>query len=302
MFNNPPSIDLLELPAGKYWTHEFPTDLVAAETLKVVLNDVKKKLINFSGDKIQPDKHPNQPHKLMRFTEIELRFPQKIRAIKLFLDINSQIIFVFGKRDTAIFIKPEILKPLETNIVTYFKKNEKNKVLNACFLGSGHPVADIHFAMADCKVMVAVDTNYRDVPGFGKVAATTAIEAYFNKTTEDSIHMQLGSKRQKITIDPPGNPEIYGIGIIMYHFFETNPELRDKHVGVITDTNLDLLKGMNQRTVPFFENMLLPENITLFYATRDSGSAEFMANKLIRMCDKESVKYLNKYIAEINIV
>lgn len=102
--------------------------------------------------------------------------------------------------------------------------------------------------------------------------------------------------RQKIVINPPGNPEIFGIGTMMFHFFETNPHLRDKHIGIITDTELDLIKGINQRTTPFFQTMQLPENTSLFYATRDTGSAKFMANKLIRMCDNASTEYLNKYL------
>jgi hypothetical protein len=296
LFNTPPPVDLIGLPTGNFWIHEFPADMAAAETVQIVLNDVNKKLINFSDDKLQPDRHPKQPDKKVRHTEIALRFPQKIRAIKLFLDRKSRIVFVFGRRDSPIVIRPEILKPAEAHIITYYKKQNKKKVLNACFFGSGHPVADMHRAMANCEVVIAVDTNSRDVPGTGKVAATTAIEANINIVTEDACHFQPGPMRQKITIDPPGNPEIFGIGTMLRHFFDTNPKLRDKPVGVITDTELDLIKGMNQRTIPFFETMLLPENITLFYATRDSGSAEFMANKLIRMCHNASTEYLDRYL------
>lgn len=298
LFNTPSPIDLIGLPAGKYFIHEFPANLPAAQTVKLTLNDVEKKIINFSGSNIKPDKHPRQKNKQQRYTEIELRFPQKIKAIKIFLDTNSRIVFVYGKRDTAIMLRPEILKPAEAHIITYYKRPEKEKVLNACFFGSGHPVADIHRAMTDCEVVLAVDTNAQVVSGIGKICATTAIEAYFTEVTEDSCHMQSGKQRQKITIDPPGNPEIYGIGAMMHHFFEANPSFINKRVGIITDTDLDLLKGMNQRTVPFFRNMALPENIILFYATSDSGSAEFMANKLMRMCDNESANYLKRYIKD----
>ena len=150
--------------------------------------------------------------------------------------------------------------------------------------------------MTDCEVVLAVDTNYRDISGVGKICATTGIETRFNKVTGDAFHVQSCNKRQKITIDPPGNPEIFGIGMMMHHFFETNPNLSSKNVGIITDTELGLLKSINQRKIPFYQDMMLPEKTTLFYATSESGSAEFMANKLIRICDKESKKYLNNYI------
>jgi hypothetical protein len=294
--NTPPSIDLIGLPTGNYWTHTFPAEMPPGETIELTLNDVKKRLINFSGDNLKPDIHPKRADKLMRHTEIALRFPQKIKAIKLFLNLHSRIVFVFGKRDTAIMIRPEILMPTEAHIITYYQKEKKRKVINACFLGAGHPVTDIHLAMARCEVVVAVDTNSRDVPSVGKVTATTAIETYIKDVTEDACHVQSGPMRQKITIDPPGNPEIFGIGAMMFHFFETNPHLQDKRIGIITDTELDLIKRINQRTVPFFQDMLLPDNIDLFYATGDTGATEFMANKLIRICDKASTEYLDRYL------
>lgn len=299
-FDTPAPIDLIGLPKGEYWTHTFPDDMPLAKSISLTLNDVQKKLINFSDDNIKPDREPKQPDKYMRHMEIELRFNQQIKAIKIFLNMSSRIVFVLGKRDTTILIRPEILKPAEAHIITYYKKKNKNKpkVINACFLGSGHPVTDIHLAMADCQVLIAVDTNYRDVPRVGRVAATTAIEAHIKEVAENAYHLKSGPMRQKITIDPPGNPEIFGIGMMMFHFFETNPHLRDQRIGIITDTDLDLVKGINQRTTPFFQNMLLPEKTSLFYATRDTGSAEFMANKLIRMCDKESTKYLDNYLSD----
>lgn len=298
LFDTPSAIDLIGLPTGKFLIHDFPADLAYDETIQVVLNDVKKRLINFSVGKLAPDKFPKQADKMVRHTEILLRFPHKIKPIKFFLSMNSQIAFVFGQRESPIMIKPEILKPAESHIITYYKKLNKKKVLNACFFGPGHPVADMHRAMANCEVVIAVDTNSREVPGVGKVAATTAIEAKINMVTEDACHLQSGPMRKKISIDPPGNPEIFGIGTMMFHFFETNPDFSSKKVGIVTDTELDLIKGMNQRTIPFFKTMLLPENITLFYATSDSGSAEFMANRLIRMCDNASKEHLNSYLTD----
>lgn len=297
-FDIPDPLDLIGLPKGEYWIHTFPDDMPAAELISLTINDVKKKLINFSDDEIEPDRQPNQRDKLTRHIEIELRFPQQIKAIKVFLNMSSRIVFVLGKRDTTLIIRPEILRPTEAHIITYYKKKNKRKVINACFLGSGHPVTDIHLAMADCQVLIAVDTNSQDVPGVGRVAATTAIEAHIKEVAEGAYHLQSGPMRQKITINPLGNPEILGIGSMMFHFFETNPHLRDQHVGIITDTELGLIKDISQRTAPFFGNMLLPEKTSLFYATSDTGSAEFMANKLIRMCDKESTKYLNRYLSD----
>lgn len=298
-FNTPTPIDLIGLPTGDYFIHEFPKDMKLADTIRITLSDVEQKVITFSDENLYPDKIPKQRDRLTRHTEIELKFPYKIKAIKIFLDLSSRIVFAFGKRDSAIIIRPEILKPSEAHVITYYNKKRKKKVLNACFFGAGHPVTDIHRAMTECEVVIAVDTNSREVPGIGIVAATTAIEAYFNEVAGEACHMRIGPIRQSVMINPIGNPEIQGIGKMMYHFFEKNPQIGEKSVGIITDSELDLIKDRNLRKAPFFENNLLPENTTLFYATSDSGSTECMANKLIRMCDNKSEEYINQYIKQV---
>ena len=298
-FKMPSPADTIGLPPGKYLIHKFPADMKTGESLRVTLNGVKKRLINFDEDNVKPNKQPKQPEKNTRHTEITLKFSYKFKAIKLFLDMASQIIFVFGKRDSPIDLRPEILKPSEAQIITYYKKKTKKKILNACYFGAGHPVADMHRAMANCDVLIAADTNYKEVPRKGIVAATTAIEATLNVVTDEACHLKSGPMRQIIEVDPPGNPELFGIGKVMYHFCETNPNLKDKSIGIITDTDFELIKGINRRTIPFFETMFLPKNVTLFYATSDSGSAEFMANMLIRKCDKASTEHLNNYLATI---
>lgn len=295
-YNSPAKIDLIGLPKGKYWIQTFPDEMQFGESITLTLNDIHKKVITFSGDNIEPDKQPKQRNKQIRHTEIKLLYPQRIKAMKVFLNMNSKIMFVLGKRDTALLIKPEILVPVEAHIITFFKKKEKRKVINACFLDAGHPVTDIHLAMANCHTLIAMDTNTKEVAGVGKIAATTAIQAHI-KIINEACHFQTGPVHKKITIDPPGNPEISGISTMMFDFLEENPHLRDKHIGIIMDTELELIKGMNQRTIPFFQDMLLPAKTSLFYATSDTGSVEFMANKLIRMCDKESTKFLGQFLS-----
>lgn len=298
LFETPSPIDLIGLPTGKYWTHKFPEDIAAAEVIQITLGNVEKRFINFSDKNLQPDRHQKQPQKQERHTEITLQFSQKIKAIELFLNLNSKIVFLFGRRETSIILRPEILKPIESQIITYYKRINKRKILNACFLGPGHPVASIDLAMSSCDVIMAIDTNSHDVPGIGRVSATTAIEAYIKEVTKDACFLQSGPMRQQININSPGNPEIFGIGKMMFHFFETNPIFNNKKVGIITDTEFSLLKEINLRKIPFFEAMMLPENITLFYATSDSGSAEFMPNRLIRECENASSGHLKNFLRD----
>ena len=295
----PPPSDLVGLPIGDYYTHDFPRDIPAGTKIQLTISGLEKQLLNFSEGGMAPDQKKKQREKKQRRLDLVLVFSHKIRPIRLFFDKNARIAFVYGKRDSPIVVGPEILKPCESQLLTFYNKPKKRKILNACFFDAGHPVTDIHRAMDSCKALLAVDTNYKTVPGIGIVAATTALTASTRAVSSDACYTNSTETRQVITIDPPGNPELYGIWVMLQHYLDTNPELRRHELGLITDTEFGLVEAINRRQQPIFGNNLLPNNAKLFYATADSGSMEFIPNLLIRECDKASTRHLNSHLSSL---
>ncbi len=55
--------------------------------------------------------------------------------------------------------------------------------------------------------------------------------------------------------------------------------------GIVVDSDLDILQKINAREEPIFDDFFIPENVTLIYASADSGK-ETLINKLIRATDR----------------
>jgi len=76
--------------------------------------------------------------------------------------------------------------------------------------------------------------------------------------------------------------------------------LKDNHlpkagkIGVIVDSYLGEIPAINAKAEPIYENIFLPSNMTLLYASSDVG-LEYTANKLIKYAD-QSAKLVLEYI------
>lgn len=265
--------------------------------LEVTLSGLAdKNLINFSGS-IEPDRRPKQKGKKKRSLQLVLIFQQKIKPIRLFMDRQARIAFVYGRRDSPIVIGPEIIKPNHTQLLVYYERSKKPKILNACFFGGGHPVTDIHRALAACDHVIACDTNYKQNGRGQTVACSTAIRARTTNITDEACWTQSSDTICMTARDVKADPERHGLWRVLQAYSERFPEMRHQKNGLITDTAFDLVERINQRQVPLFEDHMLPENVVLFYATADAGSAEYMPNRLIKECDKIAGDKLQRVLA-----
>lgn len=295
--------EILTSAQDNYFHADLSVDIKAGNKFAITLNGISTQEIRFSGNKMTPDRKQKTKDKKERYTEIELIFDQSFKALKLFIHKHASVIYILGKRNSPIILEAEIFSPNRSIIKTYYKRRKKIKVLNACFMGTGHAYAAMDYALASCHTLLAVDTNCKTVKTNKKVAVTTAMLASATIIHDGVIHFsQEEHGMQSIMINPQGNPEIFGIGKMLFRLFEERPELRNKQIGVITDTEYDLLEGINKRTVPFYENFYLPNKTTLFYSSSDVGSSDFFSNKLIKMCDKASTNGLNKYLRKNNLL
>lgn len=66
--------------------------------------------------------------------------------------------------------------------------------------------------------------------------------------------------------------------------------------GIIVDSDLGNISSYNNRSKPFYPGLYLPKNIELIYASADTGK-EYLANKLISLCDKEATKLLEEIMS-----
>ncbi len=86
-----------------------------------------------------------------------------------------------------------------------------------------------------------------------------------------------------------GNAERLGWHLVATVHINT-PYLRTQRVGIIVDSELAEHVAINARTKPYYGNHLLPQNMSLIYASSDK--IETFANEMIRMNDKNSSHFM----------
>jgi hypothetical protein len=290
-------------PAGRYWTHDFPRDIKAGAYVSFTLSGLDKQLIWVEDAGVGLKKKQKKQDKLPRSTLIELEYSTKIKAHRLFVNMDESLVFVFGTIDTPIALFPEILVPRETTLTTYYAaKKRERKILHGYYQGPGHPVVNIHWALAKYSEFFSIDTNSWLVTGLGKVSATVAIRSNARKITEDACYTSSDLLYRDLVINSDGNPELHALWKFLTHLEQILPHNMPGKIGIITDTEYSLLKAINQRKSPIYRDYFLPPAFDLLYATADAGPQEFMPNSLIRQCDRLASDNLKEFLVRNNRV
>ena len=80
------------------------------------------------------------------------------------------------------------------------------------------------------------------------------------------------------------NPEVVGWCIFLTYILPLLPISGSEHLGLVVDSELDQHALINQRKQPYYHEYYLPPNVSLIYASSDTGSD--IPNQLIKKCDK----------------
>ena len=76
-----------------------------------------------------------------------------------------------------------------------------------------------------------------------------------------------------------------------------NPRFESlESIGIVVDSDFDLIPAYNSRTVPIIGDFFLPPKIELLYASAETGS-EFVANKMLSRADRESGVLLKQIVS-----
>jgi len=95
------------------------------------------------------------------------------------------------------------------------------------------------------------------------------------------------------------SPEIVGWYTLFQQDFFTDLLAKKCPIAVITDAHLGDLAAFNSRVKPIIDDILLPENVTLLYASADKQDT--ISNKLMRLVDKEAKQFLKELNQGINV-
>lgn len=221
----------------------------------------------------------------------------KPRTISVTLDMGEPVaadgVSIDKNGEVALLKGGQVLVPKAANIQTGYKRKKGLKVLNQANLQVGKLIINPNEALLKYELVFAVDTNtvilnneYLSVScialckfiragtnAIAQFAATQCLE--FRGVSEKSENIAWVKVIQMII----GNPAYDPI----------------KKIGVVVDSDLGNIPEFNSGSKPIHGDFFLPENFELVYASADTGKAEYLANKLISICDKEAsglIRYL----------
>lgn len=186
----------------------------------------------------------------------------------------------------------EELKPENVTIETLYKRdNGKDKILNQILSEDSKITTNPFEFIRKFDVIFGIDTNTAIVNG---ERLSVSSRLCIIKTSESDFKITFnGPHSWKIVHFKKTNQkdeEKMAIAILINHILEQNYN-KAYRIGIVTDHDLGNLRKYNEREIPIFDNVYLPENFTLIYASSDVGN-ENILNKLIRACDKEAAMFL----------
>lgn len=147
--------------------------------------------------------------------------------------------------------------------------------------------------------LIAVDTNTEvsRIDGFKVSACFICCIIEPLAALKDEVPYQHLASYLILDSGDEGNAERLGWHLVATVHINT-PYLRTKRVGVIVDSELADHVAINARTKPYYGSHLLPQNMSLIYASSDK--IETLANEMIRMNDKNSSHFM-KAVKEMGL-
>jgi len=137
--------------------------------------------------------------------------------------------------------------------------------------------------------LIAIDTNTKKIGDHQlSICATYLIEQPL-KSYVSEVPFVAGPCYAILDVNEAVNPERLGWHLVIKNHFRAPPNVR---IGVIVDCELGEHLGINSRAIPYYEGHLLPENVSLIYAS--DASSDSLVNQMIRYCDKLAARAISE--------
>lgn len=188
----------------------------------------------------------------------------------------------------------------------HYDREAKPKVLNATPQPSSDMKMSLFSFLDEFDVLFGVDTNTRTIDtDRHSVAAMSVLEIRnINRTNGVLRNVELNINMFGAVIkgkNMAGNPENWMWKVAIEEGIKKQyPNFSDSlRIGLVVDSDMGMIPAYNARSKPVFEDYYLPSNFTLVYASADAG-AEYILNRLIRLCDREAKMQLDAITAGKN--
>ena len=213
----------------------------------------------------------------------------KKRTPMISIELREDVHINWSDKENCIELlnsKGEISEKHLVSIAEIYHRNRKGpKVVRQV---NSQPGAAIHLRTSSVSYdrYVAIDTSYKDF-GENKMCVTAALcsdESFREKKEPDESTLRIYPRLCFLSKRDGVNPERYAWKVMIDALIKSREFNSNFSYGIIVDSDLESLQKINAGEESIFEGFTLPENISMIYASADTGTECFL-NKLIRAAD-----------------
>lgn len=213
--------------------------------------------------------------------------PKKPRSKYVYFDFGKEVNMNSISYDpetgnSKFFHHGKQMFPIRSWVEHGYERQKGTKVLARSVVSPESAVADVNLALGKYHELFAVDTNTKEIRGemvsvcgvVGGVAIVSANGVICRYRPIQCIEFR------GIT----GSPERIGWWETIQGICAAPTYLSAKRYGLVVDAYLGDHEAINGRSQPIVPDFLLPENISLIYASADVPN-ETLANKMLSLAD-----------------
>ena len=185
--------------------------------------------------------------------------------------------------------------PNSERITKEYHREGKNKILTSAPIDKFNIMRDTTTnIMHNFDHIIAVDTNTIILDD--KTISVASIYYINSQLKNCKGDIPIDHLRSYLIINPkPGiNPETIGWHILFKMHYKREYFCTNKmSLGVVVDSEFGKHQAINDRELPYYGNMFLPENVKLIYASADNPH-DSLATAMVSLCDRASSNIIDK--------
>lgn len=291
---------LLKDPEEIQFRHAFPK---LQEPCRSIAFDIENNdmFLDISGQKSNTKKRQNRDSRTPRKTRINASFPHGVEMKEVIVPRAGPMQFI-GRPFSILQLPYEKLVPSEIELICYYERKEKQKIIHAVYLTNACPALNGNVALARYDHFYACDANTWSFEEIGDVSICVVLRGDLSNVISENRRLSYSQQCViEITDNATINPELLAAKFLIEMIIERLPSLPNKPIGLIMDSELGKIKDINARRAPLVDDFYLPTGFEIMYASDATGSMEYAPNLFIRMCDNAATDYLKKYQTERNL-
>lgn len=273
---------------------------IKSGTITISINRDDKNLVIFNNEKLinVASKVSKSKPSEKRYEEVIVKFSDTTVVTHLGTTKDGSVLDFIGRQHPLV-PKLEYIKPTNVELIAYYKKEQKIKVLYRYQLSDAYAPGNIHWAMNAWSKFFAIDTNTRVIDGV-KVSITSVVKGVINGTHNGTGVYKFDTYYDEVNTNVNGNPETLAICKLISKLLKESDFDPSAKIGIITDSEMDLLDAYNSKTrclLPdIFPGLYLPDNFYIMYAAADRARDTYMPNKLMAICDTTASNAFNNLV------